>query len=110
MESLHVAVDAWKRLWEKGKEHTYAKKTKKSKNKQKKNSTRRGKRETIQKYYQRSMQGKNLDKTDVEVYGDKMQAKGEEIFRVGFQNIQNLSENAKAAKSRQSVSYIVKRQ
>jgi hypothetical protein len=64
----------------KGKENTHTRNTKKSKNKQKKNSTRRGKRETIQKYYQRTMKGRNLDKSDVEVYGDTMQAKGDEIF------------------------------
>jgi hypothetical protein len=110
MNSLHVATEAWKRLWEKGKEHTHSRNIKKSKNKQKKKSTRRGKRETIQKYYQRTMKGRNLEKSDVEVYGDTMHAKGYEIFRVGFQNIQNLSENTKNAKSRQSISYIVKRQ
>ena len=110
MNSLHVATEAWKRLWERGKDNTHTRNLKKSKNKQKKNSTRRGKRETIQNYYQRTIKGRNLETSDVEVYGDTMYSKGEEIFRVGFQNIQNLSENTKTAKSRQSISYIVKRQ
>ncbi len=75
MNSLHVATKAWKRLWEKGKENTHTRNIKKSKNEQKKNSTRRGKRETIQKYYKRTMKGRNLEKSDVEVYGDTMHAK-----------------------------------
>ena len=114
MNNLHVATIAWKRLWEKGKEITQLRNTKKlknkQKNKQKNKSTRRGKRESIQNYYQRTIKGRNLDKTDVEAHGDTMFEKGSEILRVGLQNIQNLSENTKTSKSRQSISYIVKRQ
>jgi hypothetical protein len=48
MESFNVAVDAWKRLWENGKKKDQNKKLKK----QSKKSIRRGKRETLQSYYQ----------------------------------------------------------
>jgi hypothetical protein len=39
-----------------------------------------------------------------------MQMKGEEILQVGFQNVANLPESMRTAKSRQTVSYIVKKQ
>jgi hypothetical protein len=115
MQSLQVATEAWKRLWENGKEttttrKTNTRKTKKSKTKNKTNNARRGKQETIQSYYQRTLKGRNLDKADVEAFGDTIYTKEEETFRVGFQNIQYLSENAKTAKSRQLISYIVQKQ
>ncbi len=108
MQSLQVTTEALKRLWENGKEttttrKTNTRKTKKSKKKKKTNSARRGKRETIQSYYQRTLKGRNLDKADVEAFGDTIYTKEEETFRVGFQNIQYLSENAKTAKSRQHI-------
>jgi hypothetical protein len=107
IEGLQAAVSAWSRLWEKGKELSQ-KNTKKTK-KQKKNSTRRGKKETIQHYYQRTMKGRNLEKDDVEAFGDKMHSKGDETFRVGFQNIANLPQDMRTAKSRQTISYMVQR-
>ncbi len=39
-----------------------------------------------------------------------MQPKRDDVFRVGFQNISNLSEQKNTAKSRQSISYIVQKQ
>ena len=39
-----------------------------------------------------------------------MQPKQDDVFRVGFQNISNLSEQKNTAKSRQSISYIVQKQ
>jgi hypothetical protein len=87
MSTLHVAIDAWKRLWEKGK----GKKTNEKSKKQSKKTIRRGKRETLKHYYQRSMQGENQDAADVEEFGERMQAKRDDVFRVGLQNITNLS-------------------
>jgi hypothetical protein len=68
MEALHVAVGAWKRLWEKGNEKQ---KSKQPKRKSKK-TVRRGKRESLQGYYQRTLNGDNQDATEVEEFGDIM--------------------------------------
>ena len=95
MEALHVAVDAWKRLWDKGK----GEKTNKKSKKQSKKTIRRGKRESLKNYYQRTLKGDNQDATDVEEYGDIMHAKGDFVWRVGLQNILNLSETINTAKS-----------
>jgi hypothetical protein len=106
MDALNVAVAAWKRLWEKGNGKQKNKKT----NKKSKKTIRRGKRESLKHYYQRNLQGDNQDALDVEEYGDTMRAKGDFVWRVGLQNVSNLSETKNTAKSRQTISYIVQKQ
>jgi hypothetical protein len=56
------------------------------------------------------MQGENQDAADVEEFGERMQAKRDDVFRVGLQNITNLSEKKNVSKSRQIISYIVQKQ
>jgi DNA-binding protein Fis len=107
---LHVAVDAWKQLWEQGKAKQLTKQSKKSKKQKSKKTIRRGKRETLTNYYERTLKGQNQDDADVEEFADHMQPKRDDVFRVGFQNISNLSEQKNTAKSRQSISYIVQKQ
>jgi nitric oxide reductase activation protein len=88
--TLGVARRAWDLLWDRGKENEKQKeKTKKSKK-----TIRRQKRtkQTTQ-YQQTQMNGTNLDLDDVEYYGNEQRAKMDNIFRVGFHNIYNLSED-----------------
>ena len=53
------------------------------------------------------MGGANMDRDDVEVYGDEQHEKLDNIFRVGLHNIFNLPEDRRTSKSRQLIDYIV---
>jgi hypothetical protein len=55
------------------------------------------------------MNGANLDFKDAESFGDVQQAKRDNVFRVGFQNIHNLPEDYRTSKSRQLVDYLVQK-
>ena len=103
MEDLSTSM-AWKRLMGKGKGQAGEQKKKREK---KKTKIRRGRKENLVNYQQRSLRGANLDKTDVEEFGDKMGRKGMNMFRIGLHNISNLSEDGRVSKSRQLVDYIV---
>ena len=55
---------------------------------------------------QTTLLGENLVKTDVEAFGDKMQAKEDNTFRVVVQNVQCLPVEARTDRSRRVVDTI----
>ena len=60
-------------------------------------------------YQQRNLLGMNLDLQDVEEFGDPLQAKLEDVLRLGLHNLANLSQDKRTSKSRQLVDYIVQK-
>ena len=55
------------------------------------------------------MNGANMEFEDAESFGDVQQAKRDNIFRIGFQNIHNLPVDCRTSKSRQLVDYVVQK-
>jgi hypothetical protein len=109
--SLEATVAAWKQLWQKGairedtnKQNTTTKKKTTTKTKQ-----RRNKKETMRAYQQRTILGENLELRDVEEFGDLLQAKLDDVLRIGLHNLANLSQEARTSKSRQLIDYIVQK-
>ena len=108
LSPLSAAQQAWRMLWDRGRENTRTiqqtntKKTKKRRTKREKQPNT-----TITQHQQTTINGDNQDHNDAEVYGDTQHAKHDNILRLGFHNIYNLSESSKTSKSRQLVDFVV---
>jgi hypothetical protein len=106
--TLEAAVEAWKRLWRQGEiGDLTTETTRKNTRKKKKITSRRSKRETIRAYQQRTVLGKNLELKDVEEFGDPLQAKLDDVLRIGLHNLANLSQDGRTSKSRQLIHFIL---
>jgi hypothetical protein len=83
--TLGAARLAWELLWDKGRTKTKDH----EKRKDSKKTTKRRKKRDKQKpnYQQTQLSGANLDRNDVESFGDEQQEKRPNTFRVGFHNI-----------------------
>ena len=112
-ESLSAAQRAWRMLWDRGK-HADNGETRNTLPKHRKTPKQRTqphqrRLQQARQYQQITMYGDNLDSNDVESFGDELQAKRDNILRVGFQNIHNLPEDGRTCKSRQLVDYVVQK-
>ena len=101
-DNLRAAQQAWRRLWDKGQ----ARDAKKQGNKPNKRRKKRDKHDT---YNQTTMLGTNMDINDAETFGDAQTSKRPNVFRCGFQNVNNLQEDSRTSKSRQLVDFVVQK-
>ena len=107
--TLGAARRAWEMLWDQGRDKDN-KKEKLKRRESKKTINRRKKRDKQSKQYQQTqMSGANLDRNDVEFFGDDQYEKRPNTLRVGFHNIFNLPEDRRTSKSRQLINYVVQK-
>ena len=107
--TLGAARRAWEMLWDQGRDKDNEKEKPKRKE-SKKTINRRKKRDKQSKQYQQTqMSGANLDRNDVESFGDEQYEKRPNTLRVGFHNIFNLPEDRRTSKSRQLINYVVQK-
>ena len=78
MSNNNEAAEAWRQLWDRGKQRTEQNQNKQQK---KKTNKRKNNTNTMQ---QQSIKGRNLDKEDVEDFGHAMQKKPEKHFAYAF--------------------------
>ena len=78
-----------------------------TKNKRRKKTDKDWEYGSTKSFQQTTLSGGNQTKADLEVYGDKLQTKEDNIFRVVAQNVQTLSIDARSERSRRVVNTIV---
>jgi hypothetical protein len=102
--TLGAARRAWELLWDQGRTKTKEKEKRKDSKKTINRRKKRDKQTSINphtNYQQTQLSGANLDRNDVEYFGDEQHEKRPNIFRLGFHNIYNLPEDRRTSKSRQ---------
>jgi hypothetical protein len=107
-------IEQWKefgRQWEWGRALN-GKESKKDKEKRLKevSGRKQQKKKKQQIYNQTDLKGNNISLQDAEEFGDGQKTKGDNMVRIGLQNMQLLPESAKHYKSRQSVDHIQQRE
>lgn len=107
---LEAAVRQWRELGLVGRnrhrEEGIGEKSQQKRRKKREKEREHNNRDNTTRYNQTTLSGENLDRQDNEVFGDSIQPKEENNFRVVSQNIQKLPEDAKSTRSRKVVNTI----